>query len=263
MSDPAEAGTGAQDIICFLGCAFTNVPSPELVAIGLVTLHGQEQHYVELDITTPTARQLIDRASQFERDHLIAQCGLPEFKRCCGDLGLLTRDWLIALAPENSRLLVAFDHPTRYRLFEEAISHTGVDRRAVSVVPLNMRTIALSRGGEEAAGRCYRTLVARGIRRHHAMADALALRAAYVNVVETSVRLTGVLHSPEFRRLVTLLETMIDTEPNYDLEGWARLWLTEELYSLGGERPLDLIDAPGGLERLERALQMMSSGAYA
>ena len=95
------------------------------------------------------------------------------------------------------------------------------------------------------------------------MADALALRAAYVNVGETSARLTGVLHSPEFRRLVTLLETLIDTEPNYDLEGWARLWLTEELYSLGGERPLDLIDVPGGLERLERALQMMCWGAYA
>ena len=39
------------------------------------------------------------------------------------------------------------------------------------------------------------------------MAEALALRAAYVQVVETAVRLTRVLHSPEFRHLVTLLKS--------------------------------------------------------
>jgi hypothetical protein len=94
------------------------------------------------------------------------------------------------------------------------------------------------------------------------MADALALRTAYVHVVETAVRLTRVLRSPEFRHLVTVLEKSIDRS-DYDAEGWVRLWLSEEVHSLGGKRPLDLIDEPGGLAQLERAVQMISSGAYA
>ena len=52
--------------------------------------------------------------------------------------------------------------------------------------------------GELAAEACFRELGARGLKRHHALADALALRAAYAAVkAEVLIRSGGVAASVE------------------------------------------------------------------
>ena len=53
------------------------------------------------------------------------------------------------------------------------------------VLPVNVNPITSTITGELAAEKCFRALGQRGgraLKRHHALADALALRAAYIDV---------------------------------------------------------------------------------
>ena len=67
-------------------------------------------------------------------------------------------------------------------------------------------------------------------------------------------------------RLVGQLETMIqelgDAE-GFDAAAWMSRWLQEPLPSLGGRRPLDLMDTMEGQGLVSAALSQVQSGAYA
>jgi hypothetical protein len=66
------------------------------------------------------------------------------------------------------------------------------------VIPVNVNSITGTIIGELAAEACFRELGVRGLKRHHALADALALRAAYVSVkAEALSRSSGVAASVE------------------------------------------------------------------
>jgi len=256
---PRRRGSLIDEVLCFLGCAYTNLAKPELFSLSLVSLEGNE-HYVETQFGARCAEGQLERASEFERDHVFDQWGLPEFERSGafkGRHGVSTLKWLTGLVPKSRRLRVqvAFDHPLRYRLFRRALQLAGHrNRDDIEIVPLDLSSLAQSCEGELAAERCYHLLVDRRIRRHHALADALALRAAYLSITRTSEQLTPVLLSVEFRRLVALVETRIGDPFGFDTEGLLRRWLTVEEPALDGNRPLDLITQPGGLDRLEEFL---------
>jgi hypothetical protein len=87
-------------------------------------------------------------------------------------------------ADTDSKLTIAFDYSPDYELLEYAIRDAGLwDRVREVVVPLNVNNVTGTITGELAAEHCYEQLSkpgGRSLHRHHALADALALRAAYI-----------------------------------------------------------------------------------
>lgn len=81
----------------------------------------------------------------------------------------------------GQRIAIAFDYLMDYELLEYAIRDAGLWEQVREVViPRNVDAITGTITGELAAEECYRSLKTRGLGRHHALADALALRAAYL-----------------------------------------------------------------------------------
>ncbi|PPQ28126.1 type II RES/Xre toxin-antitoxin system antitoxin [Rhodopila globiformis] len=67
-------------------------------------------------------------------------------------------------------------------------------------------------------------------------------------------------------RLVGQLEAMIGESGNpegFDAASWMSRWLQEPLPSLGGTRPIDLMDTMEGQALVSTALAQMQGGAYA
>ena len=97
-------------------------------------------------------------------------------------IGRRTADWLITLARESGEpVSIAFDYSVDYALLEGVIRDCGAWEEVRQIVrPLNVALRTGTRPGVLAAEDCYRALAACGLRRHHALADALALRAAYL-----------------------------------------------------------------------------------
>lgn len=70
-----------------------------------------------------------------------------------------------------------------YELMEYAIRDAGLWNQVREVVfPVNVNPMTGTITGELGAEACFRELGKRGLKRHHALADALALRAAYIDV---------------------------------------------------------------------------------
>ena len=101
------------------------------------------------------------------------------------------------------------------------------------------------------------------------MFDALNLKTATVNrkaakdqalSSEESERVLGLA------KLVGQLEAMVEEsgDPDgFDAPGWLSTWLREPLPSLGGDRPIALLDTMEGQAVVSQALAQMQSGAYA
>jgi hypothetical protein len=92
----------------------------------------------------------------------------------------------------GARVEVGFDSPVDFELMEYAIRDSGLWDRAWKVVwPVNVDKLTGTIEGELAAEECYRELKKRrpSLSRHHALADALALRHAYMAAKETALRI--------------------------------------------------------------------------
>lgn len=175
-------------MLVFLDTEFTDLLNPELLSLGLVTLDGRE-HYAELDLTTDTGKARVKASSDFVRyGGVLDFWGLvPGATGTEWEMGRRTGEWLLALAEETgTRIEIAFDYSTDYELMEYAIRDAGLwDQVREVVLPVNVHPITGTIDGELAAEACFRELGkrgGRGLKRHHALADALALRAAYMAV---------------------------------------------------------------------------------
>ncbi|WP_166651842.1 antitoxin Xre/MbcA/ParS toxin-binding domain-containing protein [Roseateles toxinivorans] len=71
-------------------------------------------------------------------------------------------------------------------------------------------------------------------------------------------RLESFAGTPTYERLLAILWTFADGDP----EPWLAAWLIEPNESLG-DRPLDVVGRPGGLELLIAHLERMASGVCA
>ena len=174
----------ADPVLIFLDTEFTDLLNPELLSLGLVTLDGRE-HYAELDLTTDAGQARVKASSDFVRYGgvlgfwgLVAGATGTEW-----EMGRRTGEWLLALAKESdTRIEVAFDYSMDYELMEYVIRDAGLWEQVREVVlPVNVNPITATITGELAAEECFRALGqrgGRGLKRHHALADALALRAA-------------------------------------------------------------------------------------
>lgn len=176
-------------MIVFLDCEFTDLLHPELLSLGLVTRDGRE-HYVQLDLTTDIGKARVKTASDFVRYGgvldfwgLVPDSTVTEF-----EIGRRTGEWILGLARESgTRIEIAFDYLVDYELLEyairDSIPDSGLWERVREVVsPVNVNVLTGTIDGEIAAEECFRELKKRGLHRHHALADALALRAAYIAV---------------------------------------------------------------------------------
>ena len=184
-------------MLIFLDTEFTDLLNPELLSLGLVTFEGRE-HYGELDLSTETGQARVKASSDFVRYGGV----LALWRRVPGaggtewEIGRRAGEWLLGLAAESSaRMEVAFDYSVDYELMEYAIRDAGLwEQVREVVVPVNVNSITGTPAGELAAEACLCELGkrgGRGLQRHHALADTLALRAAYVAVKAVALGNTG------------------------------------------------------------------------
>lgn len=171
-------------MIIFLDTEFTDLLNPELLSLGLVTLDGRE-HYAELDLTTDAGKARVKASSAFVQSCIFDMWGLVAGTTGTEwEIGRRTGEWLLGLAAESgTKIEVAFDYGMDYELLEYAIRDAGLwDQVREVVLPVNVNSISGTITGELGAEACFRELRKRGLKRHHALADALALRAAYIDV---------------------------------------------------------------------------------
>lgn len=243
-------------MLAFLDTEFTDLLEPELLSVGLVSVDGRE-HYVELDLATETGQARAKASSDFVRyGGVLDMWGrVPGAAGTEWEMGRRTGDWLLGLAvASGTRVEVCFDYWTDWELTEYAIRDAGLwDRVREVVLPTNVNALTGTIDGELAAEECFRGLAKRGLQRHHALADALALRAAYVAVKNNAMSLTRFVHTDDFRRLVK-------AAGGPEAESWTRQWLLKPAFGLNGRRPIDIAVEPGGVELLEEHLGRIGNG---
>lgn len=174
----------SSSMIVFLDTEFTSLDKPELLSLGLVTLDGRE-HYVELDLESDTGRARRRASSDFVIYGVLDFWGLvPGAKATPWEMGRRTGEWLLGLAQETgTRVEVACDYAADFELMADVVRDAGLwDQVRDAVLPVDIGALTGSPEGEMAAEECFRSLYRRGLGRHHALADALALRAAYAAI---------------------------------------------------------------------------------
>jgi Protein of unknown function (DUF2384) len=247
---------------CFLDCEFTNFDAPALLSLALVDLSGNE-HYVELDLDSDVGRERVKASSDFVREGgVLDQWGRVEgAKSLPWTMGRRTGEWLLGLADHTrTRVDVCFDYPTDWALLEGAIRESGLWHRVEGVVnPVDVAMLTGNIESELAAEACFESLRARDLRRHHALADALALRASYKSIKGVSVLMARAVHSGNFRRLVDFAKT---NKLHYFDEARLRSWLMQHAPGLGGRRPAEVITEPGGLELVQDLMGRIEHGVY-
>ncbi|MFG6488235.1 antitoxin Xre/MbcA/ParS toxin-binding domain-containing protein [Roseateles sp. BYS78W] len=248
--------------ICFLDTEFTDLVQPRLLSLGLVSLAGAE-HYVELDLATEAGQARKRVSSDFVRyDGVLDMWGLIPDAACTEwEMGRRTGEWLLKLSQESgsqgSRVEVAFDYQNDYELLEQVVRNSGLWERVREVVtPVDVGPLTGAQEGEIAAEQCFGELARRGLRRHHALADAIALKEAYIAVKAVAARMSNATHSDSFRQLAQhALYQGLD-------EAWLRTWLRAPAFGLGGRKPMDMLDEPGGLDALKDLVTRIATGTY-
>lgn len=163
----------------FLDTEFTDLTSPLLLSLGMVALDGQE-HYVELDLATTEGKRRAGIASDFVHREVLSMWGrVPDAACSTHDLGRRTGEWLTALYPTSAVIRIAFDYAVDWELMRDALMSAGAwaqlrDR----LKPVDAIGILHSPEGEIAASHCFSELRRRKLFRHHALADAIALKEA-------------------------------------------------------------------------------------
>lgn len=173
----------AVDRLVYLDSEFTDLLAPELLSLGLVSANGDE-HYVELDLDDPGSAATLRRTSDFVR-----HCGvLEQWGRVPGSaatreqMGLRTARWMVEQAARLGQpVLIAFDYAPDYELLEYLLRDAGQWDAVRDVIrPLNVDELANRFDGLLGAEAAYEAVKRRGLERHHALADAHALRAACI-----------------------------------------------------------------------------------
>jgi len=180
-------------MIVFLDTEFTDLLNPQLLSLGLVTLDGRE-HYVELNLTTDVGQVRRKASSDFVREEVLDMWGrIPGSSATEWEMGRRTGEWLLQLHEKSgTRVEVAFDYAADFEMMARAIRESGLwDRVREIVIPVDVGPLTGSPEGEIAAEECFRELSRRGLRRHHALADAGALRAAYISVKAVSLQMAS------------------------------------------------------------------------
>ena len=175
----------AVDRLIYLDTEFTDLLEPELLSLCLVS--GSGEHYVELDLNDPGGADTLQCASDFMRHNGVReQWGrVPGSAASREQMGLRTARWLLDHAAHFGQpALIAHDYAPDYESLEYLIRDAGLWEVVRKVVrPLNVNDMTGTFEGSMAAESAYERIRAtRGLERHHALADAHALRAMCIAV---------------------------------------------------------------------------------
>lgn len=172
--------------LLYLDTEFTDLLGPELLSLGMVSADGDE-HYVELDLNDPTSAETLAAASEFALHcGVLEQWGLvPNSAFSRPAMGERTARWVLQQATRFSQpALIAFDYAPDFELLEYLLRDAGQWESVRDVMrPLNVAELASRFDGALSAEAAYAALRRRGLERHHALADAHALRAACITAL--------------------------------------------------------------------------------
>jgi hypothetical protein len=174
--------------LIYLDTEFTNLEAPQLLSLGMVTASGEELYH-ELDLSLPQNASVLESCSGFVHDIVLPQWGRVPVCSDASGMGQRTVAWLWScLRPGWERdnplasppLQIVYDHPTDLELLMQLLEGSGEWYPILSKLlqPLDASELIHRLGPGLAYEAAFETLSARGLERHHALADALALRAA-------------------------------------------------------------------------------------
>jgi len=173
-----------RNVIC-IDTEFTDLLSPELLSLGLSSGSGAE-HYAELDLESQEDADVRARCCDFvAHGAVLEQWGLvPGSAGTYAEMAQRTADWLSA---EASRIkarsgqpaILAYDYFADLELLIQLLEDAGHGALLRTLLrPTNVGELTSRFDGGLAAEAAFQALGRRGLRRHHALADAVALRAA-------------------------------------------------------------------------------------
>lgn len=142
-----------------------------LLSIGICG-SGAEEFYAEVD--APSA----DLDDEFLIEHVLPQMGKwPGIRGGMQDIATALVGWLNGL--EHERLEVCYDYHADFNFVEELLTNSSTPL-SVALEPCHVAYLLEDEEGEAAAARCRREVEeSRGLSKHHALADALALRERF------------------------------------------------------------------------------------
>lgn len=167
----------------FLDTEFTNIEVPALLSFSMVSIDGFEI-YAELDLALdPIGQARLAASGEFTRKTVIPQFGRPPQSKCSArELGNRAGQWLLERAGgAGGKITLAYDYEEDFVLLRDAMLEAGIwDRVRPILVSENIENVTGCVEGVRAAEASWlESSLYRGIERHHALADALALRAAW------------------------------------------------------------------------------------
>jgi len=157
--------------LLFLDTEFTNLAKPSILSLGIICDDGRE-FYVEL-----CGNSHLKGASEFVHDTVVTQFGLmPVQAKTKTELGRLVGEWLVAFG--EASLVICYDYRADMDLLQRALTQAGYwDRMKSVIVSQHVGHLIAQPVVERAMEVSWRaSLAANGIDRHHALADARALR---------------------------------------------------------------------------------------
>jgi len=159
----------------FIDCEFTQLKNPVLLSIGLVA-DGGEEAYIEISDTAVWAM-----SSDFVIETVLPQLGRAgQSVPTQSELGLLVGRWLDQLPPAK-QFNVVYDYHADFDLLELVLRDAGLWARFKKALIPNHVGYMLGHVLVDAA-MDHSWMVShleRGLERHHALADALALKAGF------------------------------------------------------------------------------------
>lgn len=171
----AEAQEQSSERYVFLDTEFTSLQHPALLSVGMVDEQGTS-FYGEINLSVAPA-WLTERIGSFARTEVIPQFGrVPGSEAQPDVIARRAVDWLNGLSARI--IFVAYDYSADYDLLEELLSLSTTS--VTSTLKSTHVAYLLGDGdGAHAASCSYQESARLGLGRHHALADALALRARF------------------------------------------------------------------------------------
>lgn len=224
---------------------------PQLMSVGLVTLDGRE-FYVELDLASDQGKERCAQTPWDVRETVLDQFGLFTDSKCDSEwtMGLRAAKWLFGVADSDptGRVELLYDYGLDLELLVGAMGRSTMWPKLRLVAgERNVVDETSSIGPELASDAAFRDLRKRSppLYRHHALADAIALRAAWR--IWHLMQMRGF----DFRQLLDVAG---------DQEAWLYEWLASPAPALGGLVPLDVLDQADGLQVVIEALHRIEGG---
>src|SRR5512139_3927136 len=152
--------------------------TPRLLSIALVST--ADEHYSEIDVRCEVGKRLLLQASPFVLDHVVGQLGVIRGASVSTfqEIGHRVGDWLQQQGEDVVE--IGYDYHTDFDLLEEVLraAHRWMQLEA-RLSPVHLGYLLDAPGSRDASETIWSQTSNVGLGRHHALADARALKAAF------------------------------------------------------------------------------------